>query len=259
VVAVNSYVDTSEGFSDDRTDTEAAETSAIIRSLGYEFGFKIDASAEKIAVVDADGQWFQPNRLLTILTKLFMEAHRDREPYAIAVPMLASTDIELIAKDHNIEVIRIKNSHSAMMEATKDRNVLFSGDTRGRFIFTDYLFASDGMFSLAKCLDMLAKTGLTFSGLHQQLPYRSRMHHTIPCPWEKKGIVMRKAMEFTEKMDRTLIDGITVNNPDSTIVLFPDKERPAFIVAVEASSDSSAMHIAEEYKQLITNWAETQS
>jgi hypothetical protein len=50
-----------------------------------------------------------------------------------------------------------------------------------------------------------------------------------------------------------------VNNPDSTIVLFPDKERPAFIVAVEASSDSSAMHIAEEYKQLITNWAETQS
>jgi mannose-1-phosphate guanylyltransferase/phosphomannomutase len=85
------------------------------------------------------------------------------------------------------------------------------------------------------------------------------MHHTIPCPWEKKGIVMRKAMEYTEKMDRTLIDGITVNNPDSTIVLFPDKERPAFIVAVEASSDSSAMHIAEEYKQLITNWAETQS
>jgi hypothetical protein len=50
-----------------------------------------------------------------------------------------------------------------------------------------------------------------------------------------------------------------VNNPDSTIVLFPDKERPAFIVAVEASSDSLAMHIAEEYMQLITNWAETQS
>ena len=115
------------------------------------------------------------------------------------------------------------------------------------------------MFSLAKCLDMLAKTGLSFSGLHKELPYRSRMHHTIPCPWEKKGIVMRKAMEFTENMDRILIDGITVNNSDSTIVIFPDKERPAFIVAVEASSDSDAMNIANQYKQLITSWAETQS
>lgn len=257
VVAVNSYVDTAEGFSDDRTDAEAAETSEIIKSLGYEFGFKIDASAEKIAVVDADGNWFQPNRLLTILTKLFLEAHRDKEPYSIAVPMLASTDIERIAKEYDVEVIRIKNSHSAMMEATKQHSVLFSGDTRGRFIFTEYLFASDGMFSLAKCLDMLAKTGLTFSGLHQQLPFRARMHHTIQCPWEKKGIVMRKAMEYTEHMERVLIDGITVNTPDSTIVLFPDKERPAFIVAVEASTDAMAMDIAGMYKQLITMWAES--
>ncbi len=258
VLSVNSYVDVSEGFSDDRTDAEAAETSEIIRSLGYEFGFKIDASAEKIAVVDADGSWYQPNRLLTILTKLFMEAHRDREPYAIAVPVLASTDIELIAKDHNVEIIRIKNSHSAMMEATKDRRVLFSGDTRGRFIFTDYLFASDGMFSLAKCLDMLAKTGLSFSGLHTQLHYRARMHHTIPCPWERKGIVMRKAMEYTETMNRTLIDGITVTTSNASIVLLPDKERPAFIVAVEATTEESAQSIADEYKQLIMNWAENQ-
>ncbi|MFN4903068.1 MAG: sugar phosphate nucleotidyltransferase [Ignavibacteria bacterium] len=256
VVSVNSYVDTLEGFSDERTDTEAEETSEIIQSLGYDFGFKIDASAEKIAVVDGHGQWYQPNRLLTILTKLFLEAHKHREPYAIAVPVLASTDIERIAADYDVEVIRIKNSHSAMMEATKDSRILFCGDTRGRFIFTDYLFASDGMFSLAKCLEMLASTSHTFSDLHAQLPYRSRVHYSISCPWEKKGIVMRKAMEFTEHLSRVLIDGITVNEDNATIVLLPDKERPAFVVAVEADSEEKAQHVAELYKQHIMYWSE---
>lgn len=256
VVSVNSYVDTEEGFSDERTDAEAEETSEIIRSLGYEFGFKIDASAEKIAIVDAHGSWYPPNRLLTIITKLFLDAHKDREPYSIAVPVLASTDIEVIASAYDVEVIRIKNSHSAMMDATKDSRILFSGDTRGRFIFTDYLFASDGMFSLAKCLEMLSLTSHTFAKLHAELPYRSRVHHTIPCAWEKKGIVMRKAMEHTELMPRTLIDGITVNDGDASIVLLPDKERPAFIVAVEAASVEQAHDIADRFKQYILDWSE---
>ena len=256
VVSVNSYVDTLEGFSDERTDTEAEETSEIIRSLGYDFGFKIDASAEKIAVVDAQGDWQQPNRLLTILTKLFLDAHRHREPYAIAVPVLASTVIEDIAAEYDVEVIRIKNSHSAMMDATKDSRILFSGDTRGRFIFTDYLFASDGMFSLAKCLEMLALTSHTFMDLHHSLPYRPRVHHSIPCTWEKKGIVMRKAMEFTEQLSRVLIDGITVNDNGATIVLLPDKERPAFVVAVEAETEEHANQVAELYKEHIMYWSE---
>ena len=69
---------------------------------------------------------------------------------------------------------------------------------------------------------------------------------------------MRKAMEYTETMNRTLIDGITVTTPDASIVLLPDKERPAFIVAVEASTEESAQSIADEYKTLIMNWAENQ-
>ena len=257
VLSVNSYVDISEGFSDDRTDAEAEETSQIIRSLGYEFGFKIDASAEKIAVVDASGAWYQPNRLLTLMATLFFEAHRDREPYAIAIPVLASMDIEQIAKAYNVEILRIKNSHSAMMEATKFHNVLFCGDTRGRFIFTDYLFASDGMFSLAKCLEMLAETGISFSSLNERLPHKPRVHHSVPCPWERKGIVMRKAMELTESMNRILIDGITMTIGETTIVLLPDKERPAFIVAVEAPTLELATTYADEYKEYITSWVES--
>lgn len=67
---------------------------------------------------------------------------------------------------------------------------------------------------------------------------------------------MRKAMEFTEHLSRVLIDGITVNEDNATIVLLPDKERPAFVVAVEADSEEKAQQVAELYKQHIMYWSE---
>ena len=67
---------------------------------------------------------------------------------------------------------------------------------------------------------------------------------------------MRKAMEFTEQLSRVLIDGITVNDNGATIVLLPDKERPAFVVAVEAETEEHANQVAELYKEHIMYWSE---
>ena len=254
VIAVNSYMDTVKGFSDERTDQEAAATSEIIKALGYEFGFKIDASAEKIAIVDAHGNWIPPNRLLTIVTKLFLETNKHRAPYTIAVPILASRDIEAIAKEYDVQVLRIKNNHSAMMEATMQKDVLFVGDTRGRFIFSEYLFASDGMFSLAKVLEMLVLSRLSIKNLQEQLPRHFQKTISIPCRWDVKGTAMRKAMEFTEERSRTLIDGVKIQEEEYSIVLIPDRERPAFLVVAEAETQVKADQKAQEYAKLVEEW-----
>ncbi len=256
VVALNSYMDTIKGFSDIRTDIEAAETGDIVKALNYEFGLKIDASAEKIAVVDAHGHWYPPNRLLTLVTKLVLESYKDHAPYSIAVPVLASSEIEAIAKQYNVQVIRIKNNHSAMMDATLQKDVLFVGDTRGRFIFPEYLFASDGMFSLAKVLEMLALTGYTFSALHEELPKYAQKQISIPCKWDMKGTVMRKAMEYSEGLQRTLIDGVKIVEKDCTIVLLPDRERPAFMIYVESMDETLTNIKAEEYSNYVKEWSE---
>ena len=131
VVSMNNYMDVSRPYSDTSTDEEAAESATVMRSLGYELGFKIDAGAEKIAIVDECGNWFSRQRLLTIMTKLFLESNRSREPYSIAIPVMASSEIDMIAKDYNVQVVRIKNTHSAMMDATQNRDIAFVGGTRG--------------------------------------------------------------------------------------------------------------------------------
>ncbi|HPI19099.1 MAG TPA: sugar phosphate nucleotidyltransferase [Candidatus Kapabacteria bacterium] len=238
---------------------EGEEVVKIMRSLGYELGFVLEPGAEKISVVDERGVLYSPARLLSIVTKLFLETNREREPYRIGISIVASNEIEEIAKDYNVEVFRVKNSHSDMMEATRienedDPKVLFVGGVWGGFIFSDFLFAADGMYSVGKILEMLALTNYKISELDEMLPRRFQYISEIECPWESKGTVMRKAMEHSSEFKRELIEGVKIFFDNSSVLLLPDKEKGAFKIFAESNQYDSAIAIARKYSSLLTQW-----
>ena len=251
-LSMNDYVDSAH-FADPLAEV-LDESATIMRSLGYQIGFKINPGAEKLALVDERGIWFTSQRLLTIVTKLFLEAHRHREPYRIAVPVQATQEIEAIARQYNVEVVRIRNSHSAMMDATKDASIAFVGGTRGGFIFPEFLNASDGMYSAVKILEMLSKTGFQLSQLDAELPKRYQVTRSVPCDYEQRGTVMRHAMEYSEGKQRMLIDGVRILDEDVTILLLPHKEEELFVVMAESDNSATAQSTCDMYAELITHW-----
>ncbi|MCL5992468.1 MAG: sugar phosphate nucleotidyltransferase [Bacteroidetes bacterium] len=256
-LSLHDYVDATR-YQPDPTMTKPGsdESEKVMKALGYGLGFKIEPGAEKVGLIDERGVFYNPLRLLTIITKLFLETHRDREPYKIAVSVFASNEIELTAKGFDVEVIRIKNSHSAMMEATREKNMLFVGGIWGGFIFSDFLFASDGMFTIGKLLEMLAVSGMSISELDAALPKRYQHHISISCPWSYKGSVMRKAMEHSEKLDRELIEGVKLNVDGDSVLLVPDKERAAFDVIAESDDYENAVVLGKKYSNFISQWRE---
>ncbi len=232
------------------------EVARIMRSLRYDIGFVMEPGAEKISIIDERGVVFSNQRLLSIVTKLFLETHRHREPYKIAVSIVATDEIEQIAKEYNVEVIRIKDSHSAMMEATRDDTVLFVGGIWGGFIFREFLFAADGMFSVGQILEMLALTNLKISDLDSMLPRRFQHRIDTTCPWEAKGTVMRKAMEHSENLTRQLVEGVKIFKDDDSVLILPDKELASFIVIAESNRHDAAESLTKKYSALVSHWAE---
>jgi mannose-1-phosphate guanylyltransferase/phosphomannomutase len=233
---------------------ESPEACRIMKSLGYELGFIIEPGAEKILLIDSRGVLYPPQRLLTIVTKLFLETNRDKENYKIAVTIVAPMEIEKIASDYNVEVVRIKNSHSAMMEATRDESVKFVGGVWGGFIFSDFLFASDGMYSIGKILEMLAKTGYTVEQLDEMLPRRFQHIISIDCPWEQKGKVIRRALEFSEGYQRQLVEGVKIFKDGDCVLLYPDLEKPVFQIIGESDEYEKAVNLTKKFQTYVQTW-----
>ncbi|MDR0927732.1 MAG: NTP transferase domain-containing protein [Ignavibacteria bacterium] len=240
----------------EKTNAPIDEISSIMKNLNYEIGFQIEAGAEKISIIDQRGVWYTHHRLLCIVTKLFLETHKHLEPYKIGISILAGAEIEEIAKDYNVEVVRIKNSHAAMMQATNDEKMLYVGGSYGGFVFRDFLFASDGMFAVGQILEMLAKTGKHICDLDEELPRRFQSMRTIPVPWEKKGLVMRKAMEFSENLGRQLVEGVKIFKDGSSILLYPEKETPNFTIVTDSDDFKTAESLCKTYAAYIVQWKE---
>ena len=256
-LSLHDYVDAAR-YNPDQSIENAygEEVATIMRSLRYELGFVIEPGAEKISLIDDKGVLYSPQRLLSIIIKLFLETNKHREPYKMGISVVASQEIDMIAKDYNVEIVRIKNSHSAMMEGTRESNMIFVGGVWGGFIFTDFLFAADGMYSIAKILEMLAKTGMMLSDLEKTLPKRYQHSVSVSCSWELKGMIMRRAMEYSEKSERELIEGIKIFNEDGWVILLPDKENATFIIIADNSTEENAKTEAIKFAEIVNKWIE---
>jgi len=256
-LSLHNYVDASK-YRPDSTfvSSPGDEVSTLMKSLSYELGFVIEPGAEKISLIDERGFQYPLQRLLTIVTKLFLETNKHREPYTIGISVVASNEIDIIAKDYNVEIVRIKNAHSAMMEATREENMLFVGGVWGGFIFADFLFAADGMYSIAKIIEMLAKTETKISELDELLPRRYQFTTSVQCSWEHKGMVMRRAMEYSEGKERELVEGIKMFIDDSWVLMLPDKENPSFSVIADSLNYDTSVSLSKKYAAMISQWIE---
>jgi mannose-1-phosphate guanylyltransferase/phosphomannomutase len=145
-----------------------------------------------------------------------------------------------------------------MMEAATNRNIRFVGGTRGGFIFTDFFFATDAMYSVSKILEMMAVAGKRIGTFDKEIPRLSLSRRDVNCSWEHKGKVMRNIMHDTEPFRRDLVDGVKVylegSDGGASVLLIPDKERPLFHISSEARDQATAERLASEYEQKVIHW-----
>lgn len=257
VIATNAHVDPRR-LTRDQSELEASlkQLAHIVTSLKYDMGCLIDAGGEKIFVVDENGNIIPSERLLTIVTELFLLTNPNTT--AIAVPITSPGEIDLICAPRGVKVIKTRNSHLAMMEAATSKQVQFVGGSKGGFIFTNFFFATDAMYSLAKILEMMALAGKRLGEIDAALPRMALARRNVNCSWEHKGKVMRRIMKDTENAPRDLVDGVKVyldyNGQRASVLLLPDKERPLFHIHAEAQDKNLAEQIAQQYLSKIIQW-----
>jgi mannose-1-phosphate guanylyltransferase/phosphomannomutase len=224
------------------------QLSTIVVSLNADLGVALNPAAEKLTVVDEKGKPIDSQLLLLLVLDLYIRTHK---PKSIAVPISASMAVEEIAQEHGIGVIRVASAHRAMMEARRELSAEFIGGTRGGFIFPGFQTGADAMLALAKILEMMARANTSFGELRQKYEHYVRKTVSVPCPWSKKGRVMRQLITDSSHKKRQLVDGVRVFEDSGWVLVAPDRFKASFNILAESKSKRETSTLINRYRVLV--------
>jgi mannose-1-phosphate guanylyltransferase/phosphomannomutase len=252
VVSLNAYLSaqrvtkTAEEFQ-----TALERLSTIVLTLKADAGFLIDTGAEKVFLVNEKGRRIPNELALFMIAKLVMRANKGA---LLGVPVNLSGVIERLAETHQSNVQRLRTAPRYIMEASRQKGMKLVGDGIGGFIFPEFQPCFDAMFAIVKIAELLAKYKVSLSALEGEIPEFETMHQKVPCPWDRKGVVMRRAIEAVQKEPNELVDGIKIFVNGSWVLMLPDPDEATFHVWTESNDKSQARALLKEYSQKIQQW-----
>jgi mannose-1-phosphate guanylyltransferase/phosphomannomutase len=162
--------------------------------------------------------------------------------------------LDRLAQEAGFELIRVRNDHLAMMEAAERRDVDFVAGTLGGFIFPGFQRGADAAYAAARLLEMLALAKVRVSELVGRIKPGHVQMTEIPCPWNRKGRVMRRLIDYTSGMKRDTVDGVRVVFDDRWVMVAPSRRQASFYLVTEAPTQESAARLLTEYQRLVIQW-----
>lgn len=223
----------------------------IVVTLKADVGFLIDTGAEKAFIVDEKGKRIPNETALLLVANLMM---RELKNGVVGVPVNGSSTIEGLAKPHNVQVRRLRTSPRYVAEASREAGMKFVGDGIGGFIFPEFQPNYDAMFAIVKIMELMARYNVSLHAQAEEIPAFETFHLKVPCPWDKKGLVMRKAIEAVQGMNHELIDGVKVFLDGAWVLMLPDPDEATFHIWVEAASKNQARALMKDYSQKLHAW-----
>jgi mannose-1-phosphate guanylyltransferase/phosphomannomutase len=141
-----------------------------------------------------------------------------------------------------------------MLETANSSEVVLACTTDGRVAVPGFQPSFDGMYAIARLIELGASLGIPFSKALADAPVSAYLHTSVTCPWEMKGGIMRKMSEDSLDIEATFIDGIKVHFGDAWALVLPDQYSHYVHIYAEAKDHKAAQKLLSEYQQKVERW-----
>jgi mannose-1-phosphate guanylyltransferase/phosphomannomutase len=222
---------------------------SIVGNLGYDMGVLFTQEGERMTLVDEHGRALVGIDLLGVMAVLVAKCNQGAQ---IAIGVTAPVLLEEQLDKLGASILRTRSDVKSLVEAAYDQTLDFAGDENGGFIFPEIHPGFDAAYSFGKLIVMLQKTGARLGEVAAELPRFHMAYHSVHCPWEAKGGVMRQISEESARSERVeMVDGIKIFSDGAWVLVLPDATEPVFHVYAESASDDESNRLAESYADKI--------
>jgi len=204
------------------------------------FGIILEHDADRIILVDDQGQIIQEDLLTALIALLVLKSKSG----PVVVPVTAPKAIESLAQKYAGRVVRTK---TAVQDFLEKLIVEEEKSSNKKKTFSQFLMNFDGIFAFCNLLEFMSLEKVTLSQLRDEIPAFFMDKKDVSVPWEAKGRVIRRLIGERSPEELELLDGVKVYHPNGWTLVLPDPEEPVCRVFSEGISMEVAESLSNFY------------
>ena len=239
------------------------ELSSTVVSSGAEFGIGVDGDGDRIGVVDENGRFIHPDRLIGLFAKdilLNEDLGKDsEESRTILYDVKCSMGVdEAIASSGGIGRM-VRTGHSFMKrELASSPSIRFAGEMSGHLFFNDRWNGFDcSLYNSARLIELVARLSdpmdgsIGFSDLLSSVPeYPSTGESKINFEGGRDEIMKLVRSSFSD-LQLSEVDGVRVTYPDGWFLCRPSNTEPILIMRAEGRTEAALESILSDVRARI--------
>ncbi len=221
----------------------------VTKETGADIGIGYDGDADRIGVVDRNGDIIWGDHLMIVLAR---ELLRHNPGARIIGDVKCSQDMFDEVKRHGGIPIMWKTGHSLIKQKMREENALLAGEFSGHIFIADRYFGyDDAIYTTLRLIEIMKNTGKDIKELLSDVP---KMYFTpeirIDCPDEKKKDALEKIiLRFADYkknggipyriVDMSVIDGVRVVFERGWGLIRASNTQPVIVMRAEAQDEKS--------------------
>ncbi len=194
-----------------------------VKKVRADIGFALDGDADRLVVVDENGNVIDGDKLLGALA-FYLKSEKKLSKDAISVTVMSNKALEDFLNKKGISLFRCNVGDKNVLEILQKEGLNFGGEQSGHIILSDYAKTGDALASALQVIAFVIKSGKKTSEafdifeLYPQLLENIRVENKIPLEkiegfeefvnrLDKKGIRSLIRYSGTENLLRILLEG----------------------------------------------------
>ena len=134
---------------------------------GCDIGIATDGDADRLGVIDDQGEFLHPNKILSLLYYYLLRYKGWRGP---AVRNLATTHLlDAVAADFGEDCWEVPVGFKHVSGKMRETGALIGGESSGGLTVRGHIQGKDGIYAAALLVEMMATTGRRLSELYQEM------------------------------------------------------------------------------------------
>ncbi|MCS6931980.1 MAG: phosphomannomutase/phosphoglucomutase [Acetobacteraceae bacterium] len=210
---------------------------AEVRHLKADLGVAFDGDADRIGVVDDEGEILFGDQILAILAR---DVLKDRPGATVIADVKASQGLfDEIARAGGVPLMW-KTGHSLVKAKMAETGAPLAGEMSGHIFYADRWYGfDDGIYAAVRLLGVVARMDSPLSEARKAMPrFFNTPELRFDCPEARKFAVVEevKARLAAAGATFTDVDGVRVRTPDGWWLLRASNTQAVLVARAEAES-----------------------